>query len=260
VKRIGVVILAYNVAPFLSSVLNRIPAPTMAKLDEIIVLDDASKDDTSRVAQAYKEANGLDKLTILRNSTNLGYGGNQVRGYQYLIERGHDVAVLLHGDGQYAPEVLQTLLSPVEEGRADLVMGSRMLTPGGALAGHMPLYKYVGNKVLTGFQNWLLGTSFSEFHSGYRVYSTEALADLPLETLPSYYHFDTQIILELLRRDRRILEVPIPTHYGEEISYLSGLPYAWGCVRTTSSFALATGRWPRIPRVRHLKQHPSSVR
>jgi glycosyltransferase involved in cell wall biosynthesis len=256
-KRIGVVVLAYNVAPFLSHVIERIPASVLNRIEELIVLDDASDDDTPRVAQALKATPQLaDKLTILRNPTNLGYGGNQKRGYRYAIERGLDIVVLLHGDGQYAPEVMQQLLRPVEEQRAELVMGSRMLTPGGALAGNMPLYKYVGNRILTGAQNWLLGTQLSEFHSGYRVYATEVLAQLPFENFADSYYFDTQVILELLRHNWRILEVPIPTHYGEQISYLSGLPYAWHCFRTTAAFALATGRWPRMPAIRRLRYQP----
>ena len=146
-KRIGVLVLAYNVAPHLARVLERIPEPVMAKLEEVMVLDDASQDDTYRVACAFKETRSLSKLTVLRNPRNLGYGGNQKRGYRYAIERGLDIVVLLHGDGQYAPEVMQRPLTPPEEDRADLVMGPRLLIPGAALKGHLPLYKYVGHRL-----------------------------------------------------------------------------------------------------------------
>jgi hypothetical protein len=167
------------------------------------------------------------------------YGGNQQRGYRYAIEQGHDIVVLLHGDGQYAPEVMQELLGPLESGQADMVMGSRMLTPGGARRGQMPLYKYVGNRVLTAIQNLLIGTSLSEFHSGYRAYSLHALQTMPFEQLTTNWHFDTQIILEFVKRGYRVKEVPIPTYYGDEICRVNGIPYALNCIREALGFALA---------------------
>lgn len=117
-------------------------------------------------------------------------------------------------------------------------MGSRMMVPGAALQGHMPLYKYVGNKVLTWIENRLVGTRLSEFHSGYRAYAVAALREIPLRAMTSGWHFDTQIILEFLRRGYRIVEVPIPTYYGDEISHVNGIPYAVNCIRETLWFAL----------------------
>src|SRR3569623_565266 len=170
------------------------------------------------------------------------YGGNQQRGYQYAIERGLDIVVLLHGDGQYAPEVMQDLLTPLETGQADMVMGSRMMVPGAALRGNMPMYKYVGNKVLTWFENAMAGTKLTEFHSGYRAYSVNALRKIPLGRMTYNWHFDTQIILEFLKRGFRIKEVPIPTYYGDEICHVNGIPYAMHCLRESLGFAL-THRW-----------------
>lgn len=252
-KRIGILVVAYNAESTLAGVLARIPADVVAKVEEVFVFDDASQDDTYGVGCSYKEGLGLTKLTMMRNPVNLRYGGNQKRGYRYAMERGLDIVVLLHGDGQYAPEVMQELLTPLEEERADLVMGSRMLIPGAALRGNMPLYKYTGNRILSTTQNWLLGTRFSEFHSGYRAYSVAALASLPFQQFTDTWHFDTQIILELLRRGRRIVEVPIPTYYGNEICRVNGIPYAWHCIWTTASFALGTRRWPRMPAFRRTK-------
>ncbi len=240
--RIGILVVAYNAETTLRSVLRRIPPDIMQKVEEIFVFDDASQDRTLEVGQQHKAATGDDKLSIYRNPKNLMYGGNQRRGYQYAIERGLDFVVLLHGDGQYAPEVMQDLLTPLEDGSADMVMGSRMLVPGAARRGNMPLYKYIGNKILTTTQNVLAGTRFSEFHSGYRAYSVRALKQIDLDRLTTNWHFDTQIILEFLKRGYRVREVPIPTYYGDEICHVNGVPYALHCMYEVLMYALRY-RW-----------------
>jgi len=191
---------------------------------------------------------GPATLTVFRNPVNLMYGGNQRRGFFYCIDRGFDIVVLLHGDGQYAPEVMQSLLDPLESGHAQMVFGSRMTMSGGARKGGMPLYKYLGNRILTWAQNRLVGLELSEFHSGYRAYSVPALAGIPLDRLTSNWHFDTQIILEFHRRGYRIAEVPIPTYYGNEICRVQGIPYAFHCIVTSLVFALQ-GLWRADGRV-----------
>lgn len=243
-KRIGIFVIAYNAEQKLAGVLDRIPADIVDKVEEIFVIDDCSPDRTYDVGRRY-DGPAAAKLTIQRNPVNLMYGGNQKRGYQYAIERGLDIVVLLHGDGQYAPEVMGRLLDPLERGRAELVMGSRMLEPGAALRGRMPLYKYVGNKILTTTQNRLLGARFSEFHSGYRAYACQALKTIDFDKLTDSWHFDTQIILELLGHGHRIVEVPIPTYYGDEICHVNGIPYAYQCVRATAQFAWRNRNKPR---------------
>ncbi len=235
--RIGILVVAYNAESTLRRVLERIPPEIMHKVEEIFVFDDASQDRTVEVGHDYKQALG-DKLSIFRNPVNLMYGGNQRRGYQYAIERGLDIVVLLHGDGQYAPEVMQDLLTPLEQDTADMVMGSRMLVPGAARRGNMPLYKFVGNRILTTIQNVLAGTRFSEFHSGYRAYSVHALRTIDLDHLTTNWHFDTQIILRFLKGGYRVREVPIPTYYGDEISHVNGVPYALHCMREVLIYAL----------------------
>ncbi len=240
--RIGILVVAYNAEATLGGVIERIPPAIMAKVEEIFVFDDASQDATAAVGREYEGRLAAGKLVIHRNPVNLMYGGNQQRGYRYAIERGFDFVVLLHGDGQYAPEVMQELLTPLETGQAQLVMGSRMLVPGAARRGNMPLYKFVGNKVLTWLENRLIGTRLSEFHSGYRAYSVAALRTIPLGGMTKNWHFDTQIILQFLRRGYRIAEVPIPTYYGDEICHVNGIPYALNCLRETLLFAL-TERW-----------------
>src|SRR3954469_987371 len=158
-KKIGILIVAYNAESTLRSVLHRIPAPIWEKIEEVFVFDDHSQDRTHAVGKELEEHEDFaGKLKVFKNPANLMYGGNQRRGYQYAIERGLDIVVLLHGDGQYAPEVMQNLLTPLEEGTAQAVMGSRMMVKGAALQGNMPMYKYVGNKVLTWVENTLIGS------------------------------------------------------------------------------------------------------
>lgn len=243
--RIGILVVAYNAETTLHKVLHRIPPDVFSKIEEIFVFDDASSDRTYETGRTFMSEQPYgQKLKIFRNPVNLMYGGNQRKGYQYAIGRGLDIVVLLHGDGQYAPEVMQELLTPLENGTADMVMGSRMMIPGAALRGNMPVYKYVGNKVLTLMENKLAGLKLTEFHSGYRAYSVAALKQIPLDSMTWNWHFDTQIILEFLRKGFRIQEVPIPTYYGDEICHVNGIPYAMNCIRETFRYAVKE-RWRR---------------
>jgi glycosyltransferase involved in cell wall biosynthesis len=242
-KKIGILVVAYNAESTLHSVLHRIPQPIWDKIDEVFVFDDSSQDRTTEVGKALEGHEPFGgKLKVFKNPVNLMYGGNQRKGYKYAMERGLDIVVLLHGDGQYAPEVMQDLLTPLETGEADMVMGSRMMVKGAARKGNMPLYKYVGNKILTSIENRLIGTRLSEFHSGYRAYSVPALRNIPLDEMTHNWHFDTQIILQFLKHGYRIREVPIPTYYGDEICRVNGIPYAINCVKETARYALKE-RW-----------------
>ena len=225
-KKIAIFIVAYNAANTLRHVLDRISEDVWDRVDEVFVFDDSSQDDTFLIGLGYKQLHGKTKLSVFRNEENLGYGGNQIRGYKYAIEQGHDIVALLHGDGQYAPEALGELLAPLDRGEADAVFGSRMMTKGAALKGGMPLYKYAGNKILTTFENAMLGTHLSEFHSGYRLYSTAALKKIPFERNTNDFHFDTQIIIQFHAAGLRIVELPIPTYYGDEICHVNGMKYA----------------------------------
>ncbi len=226
-KRIGILIVAYNAVTTLATVLRCIPSEVWANVEEVIVFDDASEDDTYELGIGYKALSGLEKLTIIKNPQNMGYGGNQKRGYQYFLEKGFDIIVLLHGDGQYAPEILHHLYAPLVAGDADAVFGSRMMPLyGGALKGGMPAYKYVGNRILTLFENYILGMNLTEFHSGYRAYNVSALSRIDLSKMTDDFHFDTEIIIKLHHQGLNIQEVPIPTYYGNEICYVNGLTYA----------------------------------
>jgi glycosyltransferase involved in cell wall biosynthesis len=225
--RLLIFVIAYYAESTLRWVLDRIPAAIFSDFDcEILVVDDASQDQTFEIGSEYKKSHDRVPMTVLRNEHNQGYGGNQKVGYAYAMSHGFDFVALVHGDGQYAPEELPKLLQPLVQGKADAVFGSRMLERGNALRGGMPLYKYVGNKVLTRLQNAMLGSKLSEFHSGYRIYSTEALRRIPFRLNSNDFHFDTEIIIQLLNAKARLLELPIPTYYGDEICRVNGMKYA----------------------------------
>ncbi|HEU4413097.1 MAG TPA: bifunctional glycosyltransferase/class I SAM-dependent methyltransferase [Polyangiaceae bacterium] len=227
-------VIAYYAEKTLRRVLERIPAEIFERYDcEVLVVDDASEDQTFEIGRAYKAERPDVRMTVLRNELNQGYGGNQKVGYAYALAGGFDYVAMIHGDGQYAPEELPRLMGPFERGEADAVFGSRMLTPLGAIRGGMPFYKYVGNKALSLFQNVLLGSGLSEFHSGYRVYSTAALRAIPFLLNSNDFHFDTEIIIQLLNAKKRIVELPIPTYYGDEVCRVDGLRYAKDVARVT---------------------------
>ncbi|MEY2931548.1 MAG: hypothetical protein RL033_2297 [Pseudomonadota bacterium] len=232
--RVLIFIVAYYAESTLRWVLDRIPPQLFEQFDcEILVVDDASKDRTFEVGSEYQRDHASVRMTVLRNEHNQGYGGNQKVGYSYAIAQGFDFVALVHGDGQYAPEELPRLLEPLTKAKADAVFGSRMMTPGNARKGGMPLYKYVGNRILTTVQNTLLGSELSEFHSGYRIYSVAALLRIPFRLNSNDFHFDTEIIIQLLNAGAKIQELPIPTYYGDEICRVNGMKYAKDVVWAT---------------------------
>jgi glycosyltransferase involved in cell wall biosynthesis len=248
--RIGILIVAYNALSTLLPVLKRITPNVWQNVEEVVVFDDASSDATFELAVGLKTLRNIPKLSVLKHQTNLGYGGNQKAGYRYFLDKGFDVVVLLHGDGQYAPELLAHLYHPLVQGTADAVFGSRMMrTYGGALKGGMPLYKYVGNRILTAFENRALTLHLTEFHCGYRAYSLRALDHIDFSRMTNDFHFDTEIIIKLHHQRFRITEVPIPTAYGDEICYVNGMRYARDVVRAVYRYkqtCRSTRRYPEF--------------
>ncbi|HKY67343.1 MAG TPA: bifunctional glycosyltransferase/class I SAM-dependent methyltransferase [Acidimicrobiales bacterium] len=242
--KVGVLVVAYNAESTLSWVLDRIPDEVRGELTEILIQDDFSSDNTEAVARAYDAFDDIP-ITVVRHARNLGYGGNQKAGYQYAMDHGWDVVVLLHGDGQYAPERIGDMIAPLVAGEADAVFGSRMLERGAALAGNMPLYKFVGNKVLSSAQNWLAGIELSEWHSGYRAYRVDVLRELPLTANSDGFDFDTEIILQLIGAGKRIVEVPTPTFYGDEICHVQGVSYARAIMADTLRYRLGQAGFGR---------------
>jgi glycosyltransferase involved in cell wall biosynthesis len=226
--RLLVFVVAYNAEKTIQPTLQRIPPRLLDDYDvEVLVIDDSSTDKTFDRGETLRRNDALPfALTVLSNPSNQGYGGNQKIGFHYAIRNQFDFLALIHGDGQYAPECLPELIEPLASHRADAVFGSRMLRKSGALRGGMPLYKFVGNRILTTTENWLLRARLSEWHSGYRLYSTSALRQIPFHLNSNGFHFDTEIIIQLLVSGARITEIPIPTYYGEEISHVNGIKYA----------------------------------
>lgn len=241
-KKIGIFVIAYNAVNKLDWTLDRVPQEVWDKVDEVFLFDDCSTDNTYYAAIGYKHVKGLEKLTVHRNGRNLRYGGNQKAGYQYALERGLDVVVMLHADGQYAPEALPKLLEPFENNEADMVFGSRMAAGGDPLAGGMPFYKFIGNKILTWLENRLTGMKLTEFHSGYRVFSCEALKKIPFMLNSPEWHFDTEILMQFHEAGLRIVERPIPTYYGDEICYVNGIAYAFNCLKSALKYRLHKAR------------------
>ena len=228
-KRVLIFIVAYDAERTIGQVLSRIPPELLLHHTEILIIDDSSHDRTFEKARAHKQS--PFPVTVLHNPVNQGYGGNQKIGFHYAVLQNFDVVALVHGDGQYAPEVLPRLLEPLLNGEADAVFGSRMMGRFDALKGGMPLYKYVGNKILTWIQNRLLHTAYSEFHSGYRLYTVAALKRLAFDRNTNDFHFDTEIIIQLVRAGLRIRELPIPTYYGDEICHVNGMKYAFNVLK-----------------------------
>ena len=235
-KRLGVFVLAYNAEKFISDTLRRIPKEIWDEVEVVYVVDDTSVDETTRVVLDFPEHR--DKLRVFRNRVNRRYGGNQKFGYQYALDLGLDAVVMLHGDGQYAPEMLPEMFRPIVEQDADVVNGSRMICGKDALAGGMPYYKFVANIFLTRVENALSGLRMSEFHSGYRGYSTRFLKRIPLWEDSDEWHFDSHILFQAKQAGAKIVEIPIPTHYGDEVCHVNGIAYGLNCLRSVSMFAL----------------------
>ena len=228
--RVAIFVVAYNAEEHIRETLRRIPESLLPHIASIYVFDDRSSDATT--AKARELMSEIPKLQVFSTPTNQGYGGNQKLGYHYATQAGFDIVVLLHGDGQYAPEVLPRLLAPFAEDDVSAVFGSRMMIPGASRRGGMPFYKRVGNRILTGLENRLLKANLTEFHSGYRAYRVQTLAEIPFLYNTNDFHFDTEVIIQLLGQGRRIVEVPIPTYYGDEICHVNGVAYAWNCLTT----------------------------
>ncbi len=234
-KKLLVFIVAYNAENHIAALLERIPQELWQQTKyetEVLIIDDASGDQTTQRANQWMLDTG-HFVTVLRNPANQGYGGNQKIGYTYAIEKKYDVVALLHGDGQYPPEKIPELIAPILDGSAAAVFGSRMINKADALKGGMPKYKFFANILLTKFQNLMLRTRLSEYHSGFRAYSVAALRKIPFRYNSNDFSFDSEIIIQLLDMQLAIKEIPIPTHYGDEVCHVNGPKYATQVIRNT---------------------------
>ena len=239
-SRICIFIPCYNATTTLLKVFERIPADVKEKVEEIFVVDNDSEDYTYLMAIGYREKKSdIRNLKILENARNFGYGGSQKIAYAYAIKNSYDMVVMLHGDAQYAPEKLPVMIEKMENDKSiDLLFGSRM--KGDPLKGGMPFHRFLGNKALTFFQNFLLGTKISEFHSGYRIFRTSALKKIPFHLCSNDYHFDTEAIILFIKNKLTIAEVPIETYYGKEKNYVKIWEYGFNVLVATFCYYLST--------------------
>lgn len=234
-KKVVVVMPAYNAEQTLRKTHEEVLAQSC--VDEIIVVDDASNDNTARVAAT------LERTTVHVHPKNTGYGGNQKSCYRLALERGADIVVMVHPDYQYTPALIPAMASVIGNGLYACVLGSRILG-GYAIKGGMPWWKYVSNRFLTLAENALLGAKLSEYHTGYRAFSRELLEQLPLERNSDDFVFDNQMLAQILWSGFTIGEISCPTKYFSEassINFQRSVKYGLGCLATATVFRLA--RW-----------------
>jgi len=240
--KVIVVLPAYNAGRTLERTCAEIPA---GAADEILLVDDASRDDTVEVARRLG-------LTVVTHERNLGYGGNQKTCYRAALDRGAGIVVMLHPDYQYPPQVLPAMVEMVRSRLFDVVLGSRVLGRG-ALAGGMPLYKYAGNRVLTLIENLLVGRKLAEYHTGYRAYSRRVLETLPLLENSDGFVFDNQILCQAIAFGFAIGEMSSPCRYFPEassIGFASSVRYGFGVLGTGLEYRLDRWGVRRSPRFR----------
>lgn len=207
-QTVAVVMPAYNASKTLEQTYCEIPRDIV---DLVILVDDASQDDTLSVAKSL----GIEH--VIAHEENKGYGGNQKTCYRKALELGADIVIMLHPDYQYTPKLITAMASLIAEGLYPVVLGSRILG-GGALRGGMPLYKYCANRLLTAFQNLCTGAKLSEYHTGYRAFSAEVIRSLPLENNSDNFIFDNQMLSQIIQQGHTIGEITCPTKYFDDAS------------------------------------------
>ena len=231
-KNILIFIPAYNVEKKIYSVIERIPIKIFENKIKILIINDNSNDKTEIEINRIINDFNYD-FELIKNSKQLGYGGTQKLAFDYAIDNDFSYIVMVHGDGQYAPEELPKFIKEYEDDSLDAVFGSRMMSYKDAIKGGMPIYKFLGNIFLTLIQNLILRSKISEFHSGYRSFNVNSLKKINYKEKANYYHFDTEIIIEILKNNLKLKEIKIPTHYGDEISHLKSIPYGINVLYTT---------------------------
>ena len=234
-KRVFVVMPAYNASETLRATWHDIPKDWVQK---VILVDDASRDKTIDVARSLK-------VDVIAHPHNVGYGGNQKTCYMEALRQGADVVVMVHPDGQYDPTLIPELVRPILRGEADMVLGSRFLTPGGARKGGMPLYKIIANRFLTTVENLVLGRQFAELHTGYRAYTRGFLETVPFLRNSNDFVFDTEVIAQAVAFGFKVGEVPVQTKYFTEassVNFQQSLVYGFKTLWTMARyFAHRTG-------------------
>lgn len=229
-KKIVVVMPAYNAEKTLYKTFNEVPRNIV---DEIILVDDKSSDLTVKLAQEIG-------ITTFLHNKNMGYGRNQKTCYAEALKRDADIIIMLHPDYQYTPNLIVSMAGMIAYGEYDAILASRIIG-GGALKGGMPLYKYISNRFLTAFQNILIGQKLSEYHTGYRAFTREAIESLPLEENSDDFVFDNEMITQIAYFNYRIGELSCPTKYFPEassINFKRSVKYGFGVLNTSIKFRL----------------------
>ena len=230
-EKIVIVMPAYNAARTLAETFRAIPK---GYYDEVVVVDDHSRDDTVDLARQLN-------LKAIRHPHNVGYGGNQKTCYMEALRDGATIVVMLHPDGQYDPAIIPEMIRPIREGRADMVLGSRMMTRGGAREGGMPLWKRIANRVLTTLENLAMGRRFTECHTGYRAYSRRFLETVPFLRNANGFVFDTEVIFQAVHFGLPVVEVPVASRYfadASSVNFRQGVVYGLGTLWTACRFLL----------------------
>lgn len=226
-KKIVCVLPAYNAQKTLEKTLSDVPVDVV---DQFILVDDCSTDETVATAQRLSSR---FPLKVVPHEKNKGYGGNQKTCYEMALREGADVVVMLHPDYQYEPKLLGAIASLISSEVYDVVLGSRILGKG-ALKGGMPLYKYIANRFLTAFENFMIGQKLSEYHTGYRAFSKEVLNSLKLNANSDDFVFDNEMLVQIVMKNYSIGEVSVPTKYFEEassINFSRSVKYGFGVLR-----------------------------
>ena len=229
-KKIVVVMPAYHAEKTIEMTYREIP---MGFVYDVILVDDASYDQTVKIAQKLG-------ITTIVHLTNKGYGANQKTCYREALALGADIVIMLHPDYQYTPKLIHAMASMIASGQYDVVLASRIIG-GGALKGGMPLYKYVSNRFLTAFQNILLRSKLSEYHTGYRAFKRNVLENIPLSANSNDFVFDNQMLAQILYFGFTIGEISCPTVYFKEassISFRSSVKYGFGVLSTSLKYVL----------------------
>lgn len=235
-KKTLIFVVAYNAEQTIRHLLDRIPKDTYKEATEILVADDASRDNTSEIVSDYKKKHNIKKIKVVKHKENKGYGGNQKWGYNYAIKNNFDIVVMIHGDAQYPSEYIPNLIQQLGQEKGDFVFGSRIA--GHPIKGGMPLYKFIGNKFLTSVENLILRVKLSEFHSGFRAYSVKALKDIPFNENSNKFHFDSEIITQLILAKKKIAEITIPTFYGKEKCNVNSIKYGLNILKVLGEYLL----------------------
>jgi glycosyltransferase involved in cell wall biosynthesis len=229
-QKVIIVMPAYNVATILPKTWSELPKEG---IDEIIVVDDGSRDNTSGVAKSLG-------LTVIRHSKNRGYGGAQKTGYKAAIERNADIVVMIHGDDQYDPSLASQFISKINDEGFEVVTGTRMVL-GDPIREGMPLWKYIANRFLTRLENIVFNTNLTDYHNGFRAYSVDFLKKVPFDLFSDRFDFDTDIIIQAAIRKYKIAEIPNPIRYRDENSqmpFFKGVQYGLAILKTLVKYWL----------------------